>query len=209
MISEDKMNKFDFKKENKRLYSPSKKEVSIVDVPKMNFLMIDGKGDPNTSKEFKDAVETLFPVAYKIKFTVRKEQDIDYKVMPLEGLWWTDDMAKFSVDKKDEWKWTVMIMQPHIVKEQLFNKAVEEVRKSKKPPAVDLIRFMAFHEGKSAQIMHVGPYSEEPANIHKIHQTIADKGFKLKGKHHEIYLKDFTKTKPENLLTVIRQPFSS
>jgi len=126
--------KIDLKKELKHLYNPSPKEVVIVEVPKMNFLMIDGLGDPNTSQDYKDAVEALFSLSYSLKFMIKQTKTVDYAVMPLEGLWWVDDMSKFSVENKDAWKWTSMIMQPEQVTEDYVAKALEELKKKKKCP---------------------------------------------------------------------------
>jgi len=198
------MEKVDLKKELKNLYNPSAKEVSIIDVPDMNFLMIDGEGAP-ASQQYIEAVQTLYPLAYALKFMVKKAKGVDYGVMPLEGLWWMDDMAQFSVERKDEWKWTAMIMQPKYVTEIDFKAAVEQVRK-KNPPALEKVRFECFHEGKAAQIMHIGPFSAEAPNIQRMHAVIKASGHQLSGKHHEIYLNDPSKTAPEKLKTVLRQP---
>ena len=198
--------KIDFKRELKHLYNPSAKKVAIVDVPEMNFLMIDGAGDPNTAKEYKDAVEALFAVSYALKFMVKKGKAIDYGVMPLEGLWWTDDMTQFSIENKDIWKWTSMVMQPEHVTEDLVSKALEQVEKKKNPPALPKIRFEGFHEGLSAQIMHIGPYTAEGPTIEKLHNYIKGTGHELRGKHHEIYLSDPRRSAPERMKTVIRQP---
>ena len=201
------MEKIDYKKEFKHLYQPSTKEVAVVDVPQMNFLMIDGKGDPNTSQAFQDAVAALYSLAYALKFMIKKGVvGKDYSVMPLEGLWWVDDMAQFSVEKKDEWQWTLMIMQPELVTRELFEEAVEEVRKKKNPVALSNIRFESFLEGKAAQILYIGPFAEEGPIIEKIHTFITEKGCHRSGKHHEIYLSDMRKTAPEKLKTIIRQP---
>ena len=144
------MKKIDLKKELKHLYNPSTKEISIVDVPRMNFLMMDGKGDPNTSQEYKEAIEALYAVSYALKFMIKKGGTaIDYVVMPLEGLWWTDDMAQFSTENKGIWKWTAMIMQPEYVTKDLVTKAFEQVEKKKNPPALSKMRFESFHEGLS------------------------------------------------------------
>lgn len=199
------MGKIDFKKQLKNLYNPSPKEVSIVDVPDMNFLMIDGEGAPS-SPQYIAAIETLFPLSYALKFMVKKAKDIDYGVFPLESLWWVDDMTKFSVDRKDEWKWTAMIMQPKYVTEDDVKAAVEQVKKKKNPPALGKVRFESFHEGKAAQIMHIGPYSVETPNIQKIYVAITSSGHSLRGKHHEIYLNNPAQTAPEKLRTVLRQP---
>jgi len=201
------MKKIDFKKELKHLYNPSSKKAEIVDVPKKNFLMIDGEGDPNTSKEFQEAVEALFSLSYTIKFLIkRSELAIDYGVMPLEGLWWTDDMAKFSMENKQDWKWTLMIMQPEFVEEKLIPEAIEQVKKKKGLPALSKLHFQIFSEGKAAQIMHIGPFSEEGPTIENLHNFIKENGYRLHGKHHEIYLSDIRRAAPENLKTIIRQP---
>ena len=202
------MVKIDFKKELKHLYSPSAKEVVAVDVPVMNFLLIDGERDPNTAQQYRDAVEALFSVSYTIKFMVKKEAGVDFGVMPLEGLWWVDDMTKFSTERKDEWKWTSMIMQPKYVTPEHVNTAVEAVRKKKNLPALSKLRFESFHEGAAAQIMHIGPYSAEGPNIAKIHTFIRNSGHALSGKHHEIYLNDARRTAPEKLKTILRQPMT-
>lgn len=200
------MQKIDLKKELKHLYSPSAKDVMIVDIPEMNFLMVDGEGDPNTAQAFKEAVEALYGVSFTLKFMIKKEQAIDYTVMPLEGLWWTDDMTQFSMENRDIWKWTVMIMQPEYVRADLLERAMEAVGKKKNPPALSKIRFESFHEGLSAQIMHIGPYAAEEPTIEKLHRAIREKGHVLTGKHHEIYLSDPRKAAPEKMKTVIRQP---
>ncbi len=192
------------------MYNPSAKEVVIVDVPRMNFLMIDGVGDPNKAQEFKDAVEALYSVSYALKFMVKKGKTaIDYSVMPLEGLWWVDDMSKFSTEDKDAWKWTVMIMQPEFVTKDLFKKALEQVGKKKNLLALSKMRFEGFHGGLSAQIMHIGPYSAEGPTIKKLHNFIREKGYELRGRHHEIYLSDPRKSAPEKMKTIIRQPIEA
>ena len=203
------MTKVDLKKKLKRLYGPSAREVSVVDVPRMNFLMIEGQGDPNTSEEYADALEALYAVSYAIKFRVKRSEGIDYGVMPLEGLWWTDDMRAFSVEDKGAWKWTAMIMQPeeHVSRE-LLEETKSEVEAKKGLSAISRMRFEAFREGLSAQIMHLGPFSAEGLTIERMHRAIEELGGVPRGKHHEIYLSDFRRTKPERLKTVIRQPFA-
>ena len=201
------MQKIDFKKELKQLYKPSVKNVEIVEVPKMNFLMIDGIGDPNTSQDFKDAVEALFALAYRIKFSIKQsEQAIDYSVMPLEGLWWADDMSKFSGEDKSSWKWTLMIMQPEFVSDELVKKCAGDLQLKKNLFALSQIRFQPFDEGKASQIMHIGPFSEEGPTVERVHQFIEENGSKRNGKHHEIYLSDIRRGNPANWKTVIRQP---
>ena len=201
------MKKIDYKKKLKHLYRPSVKKVEIVDVPKMNFLMIDGEGDPNTSQAFQDAVGALYPLAYAIKFMVKRgEIGIDYGVLPLEGLWWADDMASFSIENKDGWKWTLMIMQPDLVTGEMVQEAMETVRGKKNPVSLPRVRFDAFAEGKAAQIMHIGPFSEEGPTVEKVHAFIGDSGYQRSGKHHEIYLSDIRRADPKNWKTIIRQP---
>lgn len=203
------MKKIDFKKELKHLYKPSVKSVGRVTVPGMNFLMIDGQGDPNTSQEFQDAVEALYSVSYALKFMVKKgDMGIDYGVMPLEGLWWSDDMSTFSVDCKEAWKWTLMIMQPEFISHALVESAIKQVRAKKNPVSLSQLRFALFEEGEAAQIMHVGPFSEEGPTIEKVHAFIEESGKVRRGKHHEIYLSDIRRADPAKWKTVIRQPYS-
>ena len=200
------MKKLDLKKELKHLYGSSAKEVVEVEVPSMNFLMIDGKGDPNNSKTFGDALEALFSVSYTLKFTVKKgPMQIDYGVMPLEGLWWADDMSKFSEEDKSNWKWTAMIMQPDFITKKMVDDAHQDVREKKNPAALSKMRFEKFDEGRCAQILHIGPFSEEGPTIEKVHRFIDERGERT-GKHHEIYLSDIRRAAPEKWKTVVRQP---
>lgn len=202
------MTKTDFKKEWKHLYKPSSKEFEIVDVPPMNFSMIDGQGDPNTAQEYQEALEALYAVAYKIKFMSKKELGKDYVVPPLEGLWWAEDMDVFTTGgDRNAWQWTMMIMQPEWVTEEVFERGCDQVRKAKDPPALSKIRLESYHEGLSVQIMHIGPYSEEGPTIHKLHHEFLPENNLLEaGKHHEIYLGDPRRVAPEKLKTVLRQP---
>ena len=203
------MKKIDFKKELKHLYKPSVKSVGRVTVPGMNFLMIDGQGDPNTSQEFQDAVEALYSVSYALKFMVKKgDMATDYGVMPLEGLWWSDDMSTFSVDCKEAWKWTLMIMQPEFISQTMVEDAIKQVRAKKNPVSLSQLRFALFEEEEAAQIMHIGPFSEEGPTIEKVHAFIEESGKVLRGKHHEIYLSDIRRADPAKWKTVIRQPYS-
>jgi hypothetical protein len=199
----------DYKKMLKNLYLPSAKEIVCVDVPDMNFLMVDGEGDPNTAQSFKDAIEALYPVSYTLKFMVKKgDLGIDYGVMPLEALWWSDDPAAFVAGNKAAWKWTVMIMQPEFITKEMVGKAIEEVAKKKKSVALPPVRFETFREGKTAQTLHIGPFSEEGPTIEKVHAFIKSLGSQKTGKHHEIYLSDLRRTAPEKWKTIIRQPMS-
>jgi hypothetical protein len=200
------MSKTDLKKELKHLYRPSAKEFVVVDVPPMSFLMIDGHGDPNTAQEYADAVETLYAVAYALKFMSKREKGMDYVVPPMEGLWWVDNMAEFSTQDKSAWDWTMMIMQPEWVTQEMFEEALRQVEKKKNPPALSKLRLEAYDEGLSTQIMHIGPYEAEAPTIASMHAFIDRNGYQPAGKHHEIYLGDPRKVAPEKLKTVLRQP---
>lgn len=203
------MEKIDFKKQLKHLYSPSVKKVEMVAVPQMNFLMVDGEGNPNTAKSFSDAIEALYSISYTLKFMVKNgETGVDYGVLPLEALWWADDMSVFTTGDKDAWKWTLMIMQPEFITGKMVGKAKGEVERKKNPVSLPLVRFEAFKEGRAAQILHIGPFSEEGAAIEKVHLFIQDHGSQRAGKHHEIYLSDLRRTAPEKWKTIVRQPMS-
>ncbi len=203
------MKKVDYKQEFKLLYRPSAQRVEVVEVPSMNFLMINGEGDPNTSSSFQDAIEVLFSLSYALKFMVKKGEDgIDYGVLPLEGLWWSEDMSSFSVENKGGWKWTLMIMQPDLVTGEMIQESMEKVRLGKNPVALPLLRFAPFEEGKVAQILHIGPFSEEGPTVQKVHSFITEGGSTRRGKHHEIYLSDIRRAATEKWKTIIRQPMS-
>ncbi len=200
------MPKTDFKKEWKHLYRPSAKEFAVVDVPPMNFLMIDGHGDPNVAQEYKDAVEALYGVAYKLKFMSKKEKGMDYIVPPMEGLWWVENMEEFTTESKSAWDWTMMIMQPEWITQEMFEEALKQVEKKKNPPALPKLRLEVYHEGLAVQIMHIGPYDAEAPTIARMHTFIDENDYEPTGKHHEIYLGDPRKVAPEKLKTVLRQP---
>lgn len=205
------MTKIDLKKEFKVLYTASKSKPVMVEVPELNYLMIDGEGDPNTSIQYQEAMEALFPVSFKVKFISKKEKSQDYVVMPLEGLWWVDNMEDFNVEDKSGWKWTAMIMQPDFITKSMIKEAMEEVEEKKNPSALSKMRFESLQEGLSAQIMYIGPYSEEGPTVASLHDFIEKEGYEFEGsipgqQHHEIYLSDMRRTKPERLRTIIRQP---
>lgn len=200
------MSKTDFKKTLKHLYNPPK-QFETVDVPDMQFLMADGHGDPNTAQKYTDVVEALYAVAYKMKFLSKKALDKDYTVPPLEGLWWAEDMATFVNREKSDWDWTMMIMTPDWITEEIFDNTVEQVLQAKNPSALGRIRLERYHEGLSVQIMHVGPYDDEGPVLATMHsEFIPENGFVERGKHHEIYLSDPRRVAPEKLKTVLRQP---
>lgn len=203
------MEKIDYKKVLKHLYNPAKKEMEIVEVPVMNFLMIDGRGDPNVSQDYREAIEALYVLSYTLKFMFKKgEKTIDYTVMPLEGLWWADDMSYFTEGYKEKWKWTALIMQPPFIAMEHYEEAVKQVIKKKNLKALEKVRFEPFNEGKAAQVVYTGPYSDEGPTIERLHNFIKEKGFMLSGIHHEIYLSDMRRAAPEKLVTIIRQPIT-
>lgn len=198
--------KIDYKRELGELYAPGK-EPGIVEVPELSFLMIDGQGDPNSAPAYSEAIEALYTLSYTAKFALKRSPaGLDFAVMPLEGLWWTPDMASFSTAKKSAWQWTTMIMQPEQVTEEVFAQALESARSKKQLAAFDRLRLESFAEGLSAQLMYVGPYAEEGPTIERLHAFIAEQGYELAGRHHEIYLGDPRRCAPEKLKTIIRQP---
>ena len=202
------MGKFDYKKEFRDLYRPPKNKFTIVDVPTFQYLMIDGKGDPNVSEGYQLAVSAIYSCAYAIKFK-SKSQGFDYVVPPLEGLWWMENMAEFSVDNKDRWLWTMLILQPELVTNDYLAEAKESARIKAPNPQIDHLRLATYDEGLSAQVLYIGPYVAEGPTIVALHDFIHAQGHQRRGKHHEIYLSDPRRTAPEKLKTVIRQPIQT
>lgn len=198
--------KTDFKREI-AAYRARRDRFEIVDVPDLRYLMIDGHGDPNTSPAYTDAVEALYPLAYKLKFA-SKSLGRDYVVMPLEGLWWADDMDAFTAARdKSAWDWTLMIMVPDWIDEEMFADAVEQVSARKPPRRLFEVRLDTLSEGRCVQTLHVGSYDDEAGVLARMHhEFIPDNGLRMTGKHHEIYLSDFRKVAPEKLRTILRQP---
>jgi hypothetical protein len=198
--------KIDFRREYKALYAAAAGP-ALVEVPELQFLMVDGAGDPNGSEEYQDAVQALFSVSYALKFAVKRAADgMDYGVMPLEGLWWVDDISRFSFDDRSDWRWTGMIFQPAVVTEELLAQVVEASGAKRRLPATGRLRLERFEEGRAAQVLHTGPYSAEQPTISRLHEFIEERGLALRGKHHEIYLTDPSRTAPERLKTILRQP---
>lgn len=200
--------KIDLKKEYADLYKPSRKTFSLVDVPPLKFLMVDGAGNPNTAQSYRDALEALYAVAYTLKFMSKADPGIDYTVMPLEGLWWAEDMDAFTEDQidKDRWLWTAMICQPNHITAGMVADAIEQTRVKKDPPGLDRLRFDTYREGLSVQVLYLGAYADEGPTIAALHAFAIEAGYRLRGKHHEIYLSDPRRTAPDKLKTVIRQP---
>jgi hypothetical protein len=200
------MTKVDYKKELSHLYKTSAKEVREVLVPSLNYLMVDGAGDPNTTRAYAEAVEALFSVSYTAKFALKRSTPShDFSVMPLEGLWWADDLSAFISGDRTQWKWTMMILQPPVVTSEVIEAAIEAVGRKKNLPALGKLRFEAFTEGRCAQILHIGPFTEEGPTIQRVHDFIEARSG-LRGKHHEIYLSDIRRADPKKWKTIIRQP---
>lgn len=201
--------KLDLKKQHKDIYAPSAKMVSTLNLGPMNYLMIDGKGAPE-SPAYARAVSALFVVSYTMKFLIKKGPSAqDYAVMPLEGLWWADDMAHFTTRRdKSQWQWTMMIRQPDFISQADIDLALATAAKKKNPPNVAGLRFETFTEGPCRQIMHIGPFEDEGPTIARLHAEIEAAGHKLSGKHHEVYLSDIRRAAPKNWRTILRQPYS-
>jgi len=198
------MSKIDLKKELKHLYSAPAGEPVLVEVPRMRFLMADGEGDPNNNPLFQELANLLYGLSFSLKFAAKKT-GADYTVAPLEGLWWAEDMRGFSMDRREAWKWTLMIMQPEPIGPEMVAQARLELERKKQQSTV-AVRFEAFSEGLCAQILHLGPYAAEASTIQRLHRFAAERGYQLRGKHHEIYLGDPRRCAPEKLKTLLRQP---
>jgi hypothetical protein len=197
--------KIDFRKTLKYLYNPSKIGFHIVDVQSMNFLMINGVGDPNTSEKYTEAIEYLYSMSYGLKFAL-KSQGVDHIVPPLEGLWWMENMGEFTMENKYRWKWTMMIMQPEWVTTEWVEKVKTDVIRKKRLTSLSNIKFETYDEGLSVQILYTGPYDKEASTIAEMHNFIKSNGYQKNGKHHEVYIGDVRKTPPEKLQTILRQP---
>ncbi len=206
------MTELDLRKQWKHLYAPrwtAAKKIELVDVPELKFVMIDGRiepgQEPGTSPGFGEAMAALYSAAYTLKFMskLRKEDPIDYPVMALEGLWWVED-GQFDITIKDNWVYTMMIMQPDHITPAMFAEALAQAAKKKPNPALSRLRLESFREGLCVQAMHLGPYATEPATIEKMHRWAEENGYQLVGKHHEIYLGDPRRAEPEKLKTVLR-----
>jgi hypothetical protein len=199
--------KIDFKKALDS-YQASRGEFRVVDIPDMQYLMVDGHGDPNTSPAYSDALAALYPVAYKLKFLSKRELGRDYVVPPLEGLWWADDMDSFTTLRdKSRWDWTMMLLVPDWIEPAHVTRAIEQAGAKEKPARLDDVRLETLSEGRCVQTLHVGPFDDEGPVLERLHhEVIPREGLHLAGKHHEIYLSDARKVAPEKLRTILRQP---
>lgn len=200
--------KSDLKKQFPELYNPSR-DPHIIDIPDMWFFMVDGTGYPGENPLYQEAMQLLYGASFTLKMSVMKPTGKDYVVPPLEGLWWADDMTVFTesfMEKKDEWKWTSMIRIPDFINKEQIIKGLQLFKEKKNPENFHKIRYEKYSEGTVVQILHLGPFSEEGPVIANMHKYAEENGYVLHNKHHEIYLSDPRRTKPEKLRTVIRQP---
>ena len=199
--------KTDLKKEIPA-YTAPRGRFEIVTVPAMRYLAVDGAGDPNTAQSYADALATLYPVAYALKFLSKRELDRDYVVMPLEALWWADDMAAFTAARdKSRWRWTAMILVPEWLTDEHVGTAIERVRAKGDAPSLDALRVETLDEGLCVQTLHIGSYDDEGPVLARLHdQFIPAHGLRMTGRHHEIYLSDPRRAAPEKLRTILRQP---
>lgn len=197
--------KIDHKKVFRTLYTATA-QPALLEVPSLRYLMIDGHGDPNTAPEYTEALQALYAVSYAAKFALKRAGGPDLAVMPLQGLWWADDLGAFTAGDKDAWDWTMMIMQPDEVPPDLLEQA--RVTAATKAPAraLDRLRVDRLAEDRAAQVLHVGPYADEGPTIARLHAFVAEQGLQLTGRHHEIYLGDPRRAAPEKLRTIIRHP---
>lgn len=210
------MKKIDLKKDHRSLYVPSARKIEVVKVPKLRFLMIDGRIEageqPGTSPAFEQSMMALYGVAYTMKFMLklRPKNPIEYPVMATEGLWWVED-GNFDISIKDNWLYTLMILTPKVVTRAIFETAVGQVRRKRgDSPALERLRLDDFAEGLCMQVMHIGPYAAEPTTVDRMKMFAAQNGYEdlvgLGGKHHEIYMGDPRKADPSKLKTVLRHP---
>ena len=179
---------------------------TLVDVPPLRCLMVDGAGDPETAPAYTEAVGTLYAVSYHLRFLAKSSGDEPWKVLPLEGLWWADDPAAFVSGNRTAWRWTMLIAQPARVTGDLVDRALDAAVAKGRAPAAEHLHLDVLDEGSAFQVLHVGPYEAEGPTVAGLHRAIADQGFTLRGAHHEIYLGDPRRSAPERLRTIIRQP---
>ena len=200
------METVDLKQFDKTLYTASATSVQCIDVPPRPYLMVDGGGDPNTSVAYKERVAALFTLAYGLRAAIKSAASTAYTVMPLEGLWWVRAGESFSYADKSNWEWTLLIRQPDSVNDALLSEVKSAALRKKGLPALHDVRLEIFREGLALQILHIGPFSTEPATVALLDAYGSEHGYAMSGKHHEIYLNDFQRVAPEKLRTIIRHP---
>ncbi len=189
-------------------YKAKAGEFRLVELPTLQYLMVDGQGDPNTSPAYQQALQTLYPVAYKLKFASKRELGRDYVVPPLEGLWWADDMAAFTSRRnKHEWRWTMMLLVPEWLGADMVEAAREQAGAKNPPARLDDVRLQELTESLCVQTLHVGSFDDEGPVLERMHsEFLPANGLQLTGKHHEVYLSDFRKVVAQKLRTILRQP---
>lgn len=187
------------RKQYKNLFS-GKKEPALIEVPSLPYLMVDGKGAPE-SQEYATAVSGLYAVAYAVRFALKPI--VEYSVAPLQGQWWSPDLEVFTTGDRSAWCWTMMIVQPAQAAPETISAAMAKARQKRQ---IDGVRFEQFEEGTCAQILHTGPYSEEPATLARLMAFISGTGRQITGNHHEIYLTRPRTDAPEKMRTLIRYP---
>lgn len=210
------MEKLDLKKQYKQLYKPSAKQVVVVEVPEFQFVQVDGQIEPGIpvaeAPDYRNSLEVLYGLSYGLKFMSKQREvdPIDYTVMALEGLWWAHGSDEsFDIDREQTWFFTSMMMQPDHITEEMYQQALDDLKQKKDNPLIDQARFVRFEEGLCMQIMHIGPYADEPATVAKMEAFAEEHGYRHRGRHHEIYLGNPLRAKPENLKTVLRHPIEA
>lgn len=206
-MTDKSIEKIDLWSEHKEIFSPSARQPQLVKVPPLTYLRVDGEGDPNTAPAFRQAIGALYGLAFTLKFSLKKSKGLDFRVMPLSGLYHADDPSAFLQGRKQEWKWSLMIPIPSLITAAEVKKAREEATgKKQASPALPLVRRETLREGLCVQILHKGPYAAERATIERLHAFMGENKLGFAGAHHEIYLSDPNRTAPEKLKTIVRQP---
>lgn len=204
---------FDYKKEYKEFYMPSNKP-TIIEIPKMNYIAVQGKGNPNDAEgEYKQSISSLYTIAFTLKMSYKNDYKINgffnYVVPPLEGLWWQDGIEGIDYNKKEDFNFISVIRLPDFITKKDFEWAILEATKKKKEDFSN-VKFLEYNEGLCIQCMHIGSYDNEPVTIDLMHRYLSDRGYKIditdKKFHHEIYLSDPRKVSADRLRTVIRHP---
>ncbi len=214
MATKTAVPKLDLRKQYKHLYSPSAKAVSAVDIPELPYLMVDGQIEPGVgpsdSEAFRASMDAMYGVAYGLKFMskLRKEDPLDFTVMAVEGLWSTESGDFRFGDDSDSWLYTLLMLQPDHISPEMFQEAVEKAAEKRMNPALERMRLERWEEGLSIQIMHIGPYADEPRTLTMMDTFAEENGYSMRGRHHEIYLGDPRRAKPEKLKTILRHPVS-
>ncbi len=206
------MEKIDFKKIYKPVYTALATKPAIIHVPELAFIMVDGEGNPNDNPRFDQAMQTLYGIAYTLKMgwkfekIERPDGYVDFSVPPPEALWWMADGGDFDMERKGDWRWTMLLAVPDFFNKNMVDDAATSIRLKKGENALAPYRLERWEEGPCVQIMHLGPYDAEAPTIEKMHRFAKENGYSLHGKHHEIYLNDPRRTAPDKIKTILRQP---